>query len=159
VMISAITDSGAVAVTRQVDAAIPGVKIFGTAGLAESSYTDPSQGGIPNWLDARVLLTGAPPGSRGFYAAYGRSYGDPEPDAVYGYEAMNLLLSAISRASDGGRELVRRSRVLEEIFRTRERRSVLGTYSITPSGDTTIRHFGVYRIVDGRLWFWKNLEG
>ncbi len=159
VMISAITDSGAVAVTRQIAQALPAARIFGTNGLAESSYTTPSEGGLPAWLDARILLTAAPPGSRKFYADYARSYGDPEPDAVYGYEAMSLLLNAISRASDQGRQQVRRSRVVAEIFATRERQSVLGTYSVERSGDTTIRRFGIYRIIDGKLWFWKNVNG
>jgi branched-chain amino acid transport system substrate-binding protein len=54
---------------------------------------------------------------------------------------------------------VRRNKVLEAIFATRDRQSVLGTYSITPTGDTTIRSYGVYRVVDGRLVYWKSVDG
>ena len=52
-----------------------------------------------------------------------------------------------------------RSKVLRAIFDTRDRRSVLGTYSITPTGDTTIRRYGVWRVVDGNLVFWKAMIG
>ena len=72
---------------------------------------------------------------------------------------MSLLLDAIARATHDGRRPARRSQVLASIFDTRGRRSVLGTYSIEPSGDTTIRRYGVYRIVNGRLTYWKDLEG
>jgi hypothetical protein len=44
------------------------------------------------------------------------------------------------------------------IFATKGRRSVLGTYGIRPDGDTTLRRYGVYRIVGGRLRFWKQID-
>ncbi len=162
VLISAIADSGAAAVTRALAAAMPSAQIFGSDGLAESTYADPAQGGIPISLDPRVLLTAAPPGPRSarqFYSTYAHSFGKTEPDAIYGYEAMSLLLDAIARATHDGRRPARRSQVLASIFDTRGRHSVLGTYSIEPSGDTTIRRYGVYRIVNGRLTYWKDLEG
>jgi branched-chain amino acid transport system substrate-binding protein len=165
VLISAITDSGAPLVARQIAGASPNAKIFGTNGIAESSFTDPAEGGIPLVLDPRVLLTTADLGphagaaARTFYSGYERRYGLAQPYAIYGYEAMSLLLNAIERASDDGRHPVLRSKVLKAIFDTRERHSVLGTYSITPSGDTTIRRYGVYRIVAGRMRYWKALDG
>jgi branched-chain amino acid transport system substrate-binding protein len=159
VLISAITDSGAVAVTKQLAQAMPGARIFATAGLAESSFADPGLGGVPGWLDSRVTLTGAPPGLRPFYTSFTREYGDPEPDAIYGYEAMSLLLGAISRATKDGRRAAKRSAVRDALFDTRERRSVLGTYSIESTGNTTLGHFGVYRIVAGQLRFWRNMDG
>jgi branched-chain amino acid transport system substrate-binding protein len=166
VLISALTESGAPLVARQVAAAMPAAQIFGSDGVAESTFTDPSEGGIPLALDSRMVLTTAAVGAdaasrsaRAFYAAYERHYGVPQPYAIYGYEAMRLALGAIARASDGGRQPVRRNKVLEAIFATRDRQSVLGTYSITPSGDTTIRSYGVYRVVDGRLVYWKSVDG
>jgi branched-chain amino acid transport system substrate-binding protein len=166
VLISALTESGAPLVTRQIAAAMPAAQIFGTAGIAESTFTDPAQGGIPLSLDDRILLTCAtlvpgsgPSAARAFYTAYDRTYGAAQPDAIYGYEAMSLMLNAISRASDGGREPVRRSKVLAALFHTRGRQSVLGTYSVRPDGDTTIRRYGVYRIVDGEMSYWTSLDG
>jgi hypothetical protein len=35
---------------------------------------------------------------------------------------------------------------------------VLGTYSIDRNGDTTLRRYGVYTIVAGRLTFWQAMD-
>ncbi len=160
VLISAITENNAVLLTKQIVAALPNAKIFGTAGVAESTYADSAEGGITSSLDSHVMITIAtldpasyPPAGRAFFAAYTRRYGVPQPYAIYGYEAMSVLLSAISRATDHGQRAARRSKVVAALFATRRRRSVLGTYSITPHGDTTLRRYGVYGIVDGRLVF------
>jgi branched-chain amino acid transport system substrate-binding protein len=165
VLISAITEDNAVLLTKQVAQALPNAKLFGTGGLAESTFANPEQGGIPRSLDPRVLITAAalgtaaaPPSGKAFYAGYRERYGDPEPYAIFGYEAMSLMLSAITRATDDGTEPAMRSKVREAIFSTRGRRSVLGTYSIKPDGDTTLRRYGVYRIVGGRLRFWKEID-
>jgi branched-chain amino acid transport system substrate-binding protein len=166
VLISALTESGAALVTRQVAAAMPDAQLFGSTGVAESTFVDPAQGGIPVSLDPRILVTSLtlaptvdPPSARTFYAAYERRYGFPQPYAIFGYEAMSLALNAIARASDGGREVVRRPKVREALFATRDRPSVLGTYSITPMGDTTLRRYGVYRVVGGQLVYWKSVDG
>ncbi len=162
VLIAADTESGAVLLTTQLAAAMPNVKIFGTAGLAESTYTDPMQGGIPLAVGSRVVLTSPalglseyPRSARAFNEAYERQYGPPEPDAIFGYEAMSLLLDAIDRATDHGTQPAERARVREALFATRDRHSVLGTYSIDRNGDTTLRRYGVWAIVQGRLAFWQ----
>jgi branched-chain amino acid transport system substrate-binding protein len=165
VLISAITEDNAVLLTKDIAAAMPTAKIFGTGGLAESTYADPEQGGIPRSLDSRVLITAAPLGptaspasGQAFYARYQQAHGDPEPYAIFGYEAMSLMLSAIARATDDGTKPAQRSKVRAAIFSTRNRKSVLGTYSIRPDGDTTLRRYGVYRVVGGHLQFWKEID-
>jgi branched-chain amino acid transport system substrate-binding protein len=162
VLISADAESGAVGLTTQLAATMPKVKIFGSAGLAESTYTDHAQGGIPASIDSRVVLTAPtlaesqyPPSARAFAAAYQRRYGPIEPDSIFGYEAMSLLLSAVDRATDRGTEPAVRSAVRAALFDTQDRHSVLGTYSIDRAGDTTLRRYGVYGIVAGRLTFWQ----
>ena len=162
VLISADTESGAALLTAQLAAAMPAARLFGTAGLAESTYTDPARGGIPLAVAPRVVLTAPalslsqyPASARAFTAAYQRRFGPVEPDSIFGYEAMSLLLNAIGRATDGGTKPAVRSAVRAALFATRDRRSVLGTYSIDPNGDTTLRRYGVYGIVAGRLTFWQ----
>jgi branched-chain amino acid transport system substrate-binding protein len=162
ILIAAATESGAVPLTTQLAETMPEVKIFGTASLAESTYFDPVQGGIPLWVDPRVILTAPtlalndyPAVARAFTAAYERSYGPPEPASILGYEAMSLMLNAITRATDHGSAPAVRSRVRAAVFATRNRRSVLGTYSIDSGGDTTLRRYGVYAIVAGQLSFWQ----
>jgi branched-chain amino acid transport system substrate-binding protein len=166
VLISADTESGAVPLTTSLAAEMPDVKIFGTSGLAETTYWNPDDGGIPLSVDPQVLLTAPtlalssyPAAARAFNAAYKRRYGPPEPAAIFGYEAMSLMLSAIERATDDGTRAAVRSQVRAAIFDTHDRRSVLGTYSIDRNGDTTIRRYGVYQIVQGQLMFLEALDG
>lgn len=163
-LISADTESGAVPLTTQLAAAMPGVKLFGSAGLAETTYADPAHGGIPLAVDPRVVITaptlGAgqdPAATRAFTAAFDRRYGSLQPDAIFGYEAMSLMLSAIDRATNHGTKPAVRSQVRAALFGTRDRASVLGSYSIDPEGDTTLRRYGVYAIVAGRLTFWERI--
>lgn len=165
VLISAITESHAVLLTRQLAASVPQARIFGSAGVAESTYTDPLQGGIPAALDSRVLITvgtldtgGYPAAGRRMLLGYTKRYGPPQPAAIYGYESMSFLLSSIARASDNGTGTIRRSAVVAAMFATRDRDSVLGTYSIGADGSTTLRRYGVYRVVGGRLSFWKAIN-
>jgi branched-chain amino acid transport system substrate-binding protein len=162
VFISAISGSNAVPVTKQIASALPHARIFAGSGVAQSTYVSPTQGGIPLADDPRVLITSPalggsayPPAARGFFAAFGRRYGSPQPDAILGYESMRLMLSAIREATHGGRRPARRSAVVSAIFNTRHRHSVLGTYSIDPTGDTTMASYGVWRVVSGSLRFWK----
>jgi branched-chain amino acid transport system substrate-binding protein len=165
VLISAITESNAVPLTKQLAASLPHAKIFGSAGVAESTYTDPLQGGIPSALDSRLVITVAtldpaayPEAGRRMLLDYAKRYGPPQPAAIWGYEAMSVLLGSIARASDSGTRAIRRSGVVSALFATRNRRSVLGTYSIKADGATTIRRYGVYRVLAGRLSFWKVID-
>jgi branched-chain amino acid transport system substrate-binding protein len=165
VLISAITESHAALLTRELAAAMPKARFFGTAGVAESTYTDPLQGGIPLTLDHRLMITVAtlpqadyPPAGQAFYAAYTRRYGTPEPYAIFGYEAMGLLLDAIRRGTRDGRAPAVRSSVVSALFATRAHPGAIGTYGIDRDGDTTLRRYGVYRIVDGHLSFWRAIS-
>ncbi len=162
VLISAITESHAALLTRELAAAMPQARFFGTAGVAASTFADPNQGGIPLALDWRVVVTVAtlpqadyPAAGQAFYAAYTRRYGPPEPYAIFGYEAMGLLLDAIRRGTHDGREPAVRSSVVTALFATRAHNGAIGTYGIDRDGDTTLRRYGVYRIVAGRLSFWR----
>jgi branched-chain amino acid transport system substrate-binding protein len=166
VLISAITENHAVALTRALLAANPNDQIFGTAGLAETTYADPAQGGIPLTLDSHVQLTSPalaarlyPPAGRQFLKRYAARYGTPEPDAIFGYEAMGLLLSAVDRATAGGHIDAVRSLVAKALLSTRDRAGAIGTYSIKHDGNTTLDRYGIYGIRDGQLEFLRAAEG
>jgi branched-chain amino acid transport system substrate-binding protein len=165
VLISALTEENAVLVTKQIAAALPDARLFASGGAAESTYTDPADGGIPLALDPRVLITVAtldpseyPPAGRRFFALYSERYGSPQPYAIFGYEAMSLMLDAISRATDRGTRPAIRSQVVAAIFATHDRHSVLGTYGIDRNGDTSLARYGVYRVRNGQLSFWKAMR-
>jgi branched-chain amino acid transport system substrate-binding protein len=166
ILISADTENNAVQLTDQVAAAVPHAMLFGTDGLAETSFTDPSHGGIPTKLDGRMLITVAIPGAdanatatRSFLDAYNLLYGPPQPYAVFGYEAMNLMIDAIARTTDHGNRPAERSKVVAAIFGARERHSVLGTFRILRDGDTTLRDYGAFRVTGGRLRLWQAITG
>ncbi|HEX3834426.1 MAG TPA: branched-chain amino acid ABC transporter substrate-binding protein [Solirubrobacteraceae bacterium] len=166
ILISALPQDNAVALTDQLGRALPAAKLFATAGLAEPAYFNPADGGVSPSLGGRLVVTVAtlsdgdyPPAGRRFLAAYARRYGGWQPDAIYGYEAMSLILDAVSRATGHGTRPAVRSAVTRALFATRDRHSVLGTYGITRLGDTTLRLWGVYRVENGRLAFWKAMSG
>jgi branched-chain amino acid transport system substrate-binding protein len=165
VFISAITENNAVEMTKDMAAAMPKAKIFGPDGVAESTYYDPSKGGIPTSLDPRVFVTVAtldpnayPPAGKAFFKDYQAKYGTPEPYAIYGYAAMSLMLDAIKRATNNGTAAPSRAKVISAIFSTKNLPSVLGTYSIDSNGDTTITDYGAYKIVNGKSVFLKTIK-
>ncbi len=80
---------------------------------------------------------------------------DPEPYAIYGYEAMSIALEAIKNAGDKGND---RQAVVDELFKIKGRESVLGTYDIDENGDTTLSDYGGNRIEGGKLVFDKVIK-
>jgi branched-chain amino acid transport system substrate-binding protein len=164
VFVSAIVDNNAVQLTKDVAAALPKAKIFGPDGVEVNTYFDPTKGGIPAALDPRVFMTVAtlppanyPPAGQAFFKDYQAKYGTPQAYGVYGYEAMSLLLDAVKRATNNGTSDVSRAKVVAAIFATKDRASVLGTYSIDPNGDTTLTSYGAYKIVNGKDAFLKTI--
>ncbi|MGI8631795.1 MAG: branched-chain amino acid ABC transporter substrate-binding protein [Solirubrobacterales bacterium] len=85
---------------------------------------------------------------RRFARAYERQFGsEPGPYAAYGYEAMALLIETIRAAGVDGSD---RPTVIRRLQATSERDSVLGRYSITGDGDTTLDRIAGFEIRDGR---------
>jgi branched-chain amino acid transport system substrate-binding protein len=154
---SGITANNAVQIYKDFAAALPNAKLFGPDGVAESGFADPKEGGIPANVQSRVKVTVAtlapdeyPPEGQEFFKAFEEKYNEPNPDpySIYGYEAMRLALDAIERSGTG-----EKADVLKALFETKDRQSVLGTYSIDENGDTTLTDYGVYTIEDGELTF------
>jgi branched-chain amino acid transport system substrate-binding protein len=162
---SQVVETNGVQVAKDLVSANPNAKMYGPDGLAISSFVDPKQGGIPASDAGRWTLFVAtlapdqyPPSGRKFFADFKKTYHTkktPDPYAIYGYEAMSLILDAIERAGDKGND---RDEVLKQIFNTKNRKSVLGTYSIDSTGDTSITDYGVYSIKDGTLTFTKVIK-
>jgi branched-chain amino acid transport system substrate-binding protein len=152
---SGITANNAVQLYKDIEAAIPDAKLYGPDGVAEAGFVDPAEGGIPANVASKVTLTVAtlspdeyPPDGQEFFDAFRTKYDEPNPNpyAIYGYEAMRLALDAIERSGTGDK-----SDVLAALFDTTDRESVLGTYSIDDNGDTTLSDYGVYKVEDGEL--------
>jgi branched-chain amino acid transport system substrate-binding protein len=157
-----ITANNAVQLYKDFSAAIPAAKLYGPDGVAESGFVDPKEGGIPADVQAKVKVTVAtlnpdsyPPDGQEFFKAYTQKYGEDQPDpyAIYGYEAMSLALDAIDRSKTGDK-----ADVIKALFSTKDRNSVLGTYSIDENGDTTLTDYGLYAVKDGNLVFDKTVK-
>ena len=159
---SGITANGSVQIFKDFAAALPQAKLYGPDGVAESGFADPKEGGIPNNVGGRVKVTVAtlnpdsyPPEGQEFFTQFAEKYGEknPDPYAIYGFEAASLVLDAIERAGSA-----EKADVLKALFETKDRESVLGTYSIDENGDTTLTDYGVYSIEDGELTFDKTVK-
>jgi branched-chain amino acid transport system substrate-binding protein len=164
VFISGIVNNNAVQLTKDLASAMPTAQILGPDGVCTATYTDPKQGGIPTSLDSRVQCTVAtldpakyPPEGKAFFSLYKKTYPGttPDPYAIYGYESMSLALDAIKRAGANGND---RQDVINQLFATKNRASVLGTYSINKDGDTSITDYGLYKIVGGQPVFDKVIK-
>jgi branched-chain amino acid transport system substrate-binding protein len=155
VLISALPESHAALLTEQVAAALPNARLFATGPLAQPDFVDPGAGGIPATLDARLVITAPDPGANpAFTATFEASFGYPGPFAAYGYEAMRLMLRAITLATHGGSLQARRSKVVDTLFSLRERGGVLGDFRVDRDGDTTLSRYAVYVVRRGSLALW-----
>jgi len=159
---SGVTANGAVQIYKDFSAAIPDAKLYGPDGVAESGFADPKKGGIPTSVGDKVKLSVAtlnpesyPPEGQEFFKQFTAEYveDNPDPYAIYGYEAGRLVLDAIQRAGS-----TEKQDVLKALFDTKDRESVLGTYSIDENGDTTLTDYGIYTVEAGELKFDKTVK-
>ena len=161
---SGITANGAVQLYKDVAAALPDAKLYGPDGVAESGFADPAEGGIPEEVGNRIKLTVAtlapeeyPPEGQKFFDDYKAKYGEknPDPYSIYGYEAMNLVLDTCEEL---GPDCSDNQAMIEGLYGTKGRESVLGTYDIDENGDTTLTDYGIYAIDGGELSFDKTIK-
>jgi branched-chain amino acid transport system substrate-binding protein len=161
---SGITANGAVQLYKDVSAAVPDAKLYGPDGVAESGFADPKEGGIPADVANKVKVTVAtlspdeyPADGQKFFDDFEAKYGEanPDPYAIYGYEAMKLVLDTCEQL---GPECSDKQAMIDALFNTKGRQSVLGTYDIDENGDTTLTDYGVYTIKDGELIFGETVK-
>jgi branched-chain amino acid transport system substrate-binding protein len=102
----------------------------------------------------RVIAPALPPrlqprAAREFDARFRATFGGPPvPEALQAYEATRLVLDSIRAAGGRGND---RAAVTDAFFATRDRRSVLGTYSIDRFGDTSLNTFAGDRMTRSGL--------
>jgi branched-chain amino acid transport system substrate-binding protein len=159
---SGITANNAVQLYKDFEAALPDAKLYGPDGVCEAGFASPKEGGIPANVAAKFKCSVAtlsvdeyPPEGQEFFKQFTEKYGEenPDPYAIYGYEAMRLALDAIERSGTGNKE-----DILAALFDTKDRQSVLGTYSIDENGDTTLTDYGIYSIEGGELTFDQTIK-
>ena len=154
-----ITQNKGVQVFKDVNAANPTMKLFGPDGVAESAFSEKLGSAVEKetyitnpTLDPKLY----PPAAQDFFAKFKEKFGnEPQPYAIYGYEAMKVALLAIQNAGDKGND---KQAVIDAFFKIKDRDSVLGKYSIDENGDTTLSDYGADRVEGGKLVFDKVIK-
>lgn len=167
---SGVTAENGVQVYKDVAAAAPDAKLYGPDGVTDTTFVDPKQGGIPADVGKRTKISVATLGVKDLPEAgpvlsdYKKTYNTQsvDPYAIYGYETMALALDALKRgvnsAGSGADVKKLRQATTDAIFNTKNRKSVLGEYSIDENGDTSLTDYGLYVIKDGQLTYDKAIK-
>jgi branched-chain amino acid transport system substrate-binding protein len=161
---TAFNPPGEVELVKDVHAALPTAHIYGGDGVCSGGETNPSKGGFPKSIAPLFQCTVATqgltayPGGQAFLAAYKAKYGvaNPDPYAIYGYEAMKLGLDTIASLGAKGSD---KAAVVAALFALKNRNSVLGTYGFDANGDTTLKSYGLYKVgPDGNPLFERSIS-
>lgn len=155
VFVSATATVQAAQLFRELHAAAPRTQLLAAGGMLNPRFTANlgvaeavSTIGSP-LLPARLY----PASAHAVLGRYRRQFGESAgPYALYGYEAMSAVLTAIRVAGRHGDD---RQAVTAQLLSMRDRRSVLGAYSIEPDGEATLSTYAIDRIVRGRPVFWR----
>jgi branched-chain amino acid transport system substrate-binding protein len=95
-----------------------------------------------------------------FVKKYRDTYDDDiQPYTAYAYEAANVMLDAIERASkeaDGGAP--DRASVVRQLFQTKDYDGVLGNWSFDDDGDTTLSKLSIQKVEDGKFEFQRTVD-
>lgn len=160
VFFSGTTAPGVVALFGELHAADPHLLLLGSdTALDASAAAQLGSAGASTYVATPLLPTSAYPAAaqdvlRDYEARF--HHETPTASALYGYVSMAAVLQAIRDAGSHGND---KQAVIDRFFRTRNRDSVLGTYSIQAGGDSTLSAYAVDRVVGGELVFWRAFDG
>ncbi len=148
VIYTGLGDSHSGALLAAIRRELPGVPLYGGSALATAS---PPPAALPPVAVVKpaLALSAYGPRARRLVARIARERGGPVgPEALYGYEAMRIVLEAIAEARPDAGD---RAAVARAALRPRTRESVLGRYRISAAGDVSTTRFGGYRRTGARL--------
>jgi branched-chain amino acid transport system substrate-binding protein len=150
--------AGAAALWRQLHGADPHLLLLGTSAMANESFaSELGAASASTYLTTPALAPGEYPSSATrMLSNYHRHFGGTAGAyALYGYEAMSVVLDAIRAAGSRGND---RRVVISRLLAVKNRDSVLGRYSIQANGETTLARYGVDRVLNGRLVFYRAFD-
>ena len=136
----------------------PSLKLFAPSALDDPTLAPQFSGAgnlyisAPGFLKQNLTPAGTTFASQ-FTTAYGHA---PVPQAIFGYEAMSAVLAVLREA---GAQANNRSTVVHNFLAIKNRQSVLGTYSISSTGDTSISPFVFSRVRQGKLVPFAQVQG
>ncbi len=139
-------------------AADPHLLLTGSSQLLGEPFTSAVGAAAANTYVTTPVLPARfyPPAAQRVLSDYYRTFGvQATPYALYGYEAMTLVLDAVRDSGARGND---RQTVIDRAFATKDRNSVIGNYSIDADGETTLSSYGVDRIVNGQPAFYRAIK-
>jgi branched-chain amino acid transport system substrate-binding protein len=156
VFISATATAEAARLARQLYAAAR-VRLLASSTMGNTVFTSnlgAAEGAT--FLGSPILATRLyPTAAEHVLNQYRHRFGaSPQPYVLYGYEAMSVTLASIRAAGKRGDD---RKGVIESFFATHDRGSVLGVYSILPSGEISLSSYAIDRVAHGEPVFWRSL--
>ena len=145
---------GLVAEQFSADAAEVGISVVADPARADLTVAEGDRGGLElRDGEDRVISPALAPSSLAsaeFTSEFASEFDrEPGPYAAYGYEAMELALQAIADADGADDDF--RGEVVDALFGAERADSVLGSYSITDEGDSTLCAVQPYRRRGGAL--------
>jgi branched-chain amino acid transport system substrate-binding protein len=144
--------AAAVSAIAAIRAELPRAPVFGSDRLCQAVFAGgPLRRALAaagaGMLDCTLpALPAAGPVLSAFTSAWAIRYGNPPPPGpwgAYGYEAMRLTLRTIAALGPRGDQ---RSRLLRALFAATPQNTLLGSYSFDPSGDSTVRAYGLWAV-------------
>jgi branched-chain amino acid transport system substrate-binding protein len=159
-----ITQNNAGQLWKDLREAMPSVKLMGPDGIYEDAFlTAAGSAAEGTYLTFGGTTADQYTGDAAkFRDDYKAKYGtDLEVYTIYGYEAANVLVDAISRASKAGAADVKalRKGILDALAATKDFKGVLGTWSFDQNGDTSLKVFSGTVVTNGKFVFNKVLGG
>ncbi len=136
----------------------PSIKLFAPSALDDPTIAGRLSGAgrlyvsAPGFLKPNLTPAGSTFVSQ-FTTTYGRA---PVPQAIFGYEAMSAVLAVLQKAGTAANN---RSTVVHDFLSLKNRQSVLGTYSMSSSGDTSLTAFVFSRLQQGKLVPFAQVQG
>ena len=154
-----ITDNNPGLIVRDVKAVNPTIKLMGPDGIAESEFLKSAGaagegmyitfGGVPT-----SQYTGK---AKDWLAAYEKKFGSkPEVYAIYGYEAAKVIIAAMQKA---GAKIGDRETIRANVMGTKDFDNVLGKWSFSAEGDTSLTTMAGMQVKSGDFAFVKMLGG
>jgi branched-chain amino acid transport system substrate-binding protein len=157
-----ITQNNAGQLWKDLRQAMPNVKLMGPDGIYEEAFLtaagDAAEGTYLTFGGTTAdQYTGDAAKFRDDYKA--KFGGNLEVYTIYGYEAANVTLAAIEKASKAGAKDVAalRKGTLDALAATKDFKGVLGTWSFDANGDTSLKVFSGTQVKRGKFEFVKVL--
>ena len=151
-----LVDNGGPQIAKDLRAVAPNVQFMGPDGILTQTFIDAAGATVTEGMFGTVAGRQAkdlPAKGAKFYSDFKAKMGkDPDPYAIFGYEAANVALDAINRAGTKDR-----AAIIKAISETKNYEGALGTWSFDANGDTTLPDIQGFKSVGGKWEFQKYL--